>query len=341
MIFVTGGTGLVGTHLLYELTRQDLPIRALKRATASLDEVYRVFRYYSDDADRLVDRIEWVDGDLKDAFALERHLDGITDIYHTAALVSFDPPQRRSMMKINVDGTASLINMALKKRISRFCFVSSVAAIGPQIGKKARDESSIWKKSKYTHFYSWTKFKSEMEVWRGWAEGLNTVIVNPSIILGPGNWHRGAGQIFRTIDRGLAFYPSGVTGYVDVRDVVSIMLQLMDRELYGERFILNSENLKFHELFQMIAHTLGRKPPAIRSRRWMMSLAWRIEWLKSKLTGMAPLITRESARASVNVSYFSNEKICNTLGYRFRPVEESIREIGSYYLNDFRKPGRE
>jgi len=339
MIFVTGGTGLVGNHLLYELARQNRPVRALKRASTPLDEIRKVFEYYTENTDELMGRIEWVDGDLEDEFVLDGYLEGVTEIYHTAALVSFDPLQRKSMLKVNVGGTAYLIDMALQKHISKFCFVSSVAAIGTGTGKKAADETSIWKKSKYTHFYSWTKFKSEMEVWRGWAEGLNTVIVNPSIILGPGNWHRGAGQMFQTIDKGLSFYPPGVTGYVDVKDVIRIMIRLMDQELFGERFILNSENLKFKEVFSMIAHSLGKKPPSIQTKKWMTELAWRADWLKSKITRTAPMITRETSRAGGDFRYFSNEKICAALDYKFIPVEKSIQDIGKYYLQNSGKYG--
>ena len=207
------------------------------------------------------------------------------------------------------------------------CFVSSVAAIGPVGENGLADEEYYWKKSRNASWYSWSKFNSELEVWKGMAEGLNICIVNPSVILGLGSWSKGSGKLFSLIDRGQKFYTGGMTGYVDVRDVVKAMILLMDQEIFGERFILNSENLSYKEIFSLIASGLEKNPPGIKAGRYLTSFAWRAQSLWSVFTGQSPLLTRELARASQNKKAYSNEKLVKTLGMKFIPVAESILEI--------------
>ena len=333
MIYITGGTGLVGSHLLYELVQKTEKIRALKRKGSSLDGAREVFGYYTDNPDALFSRIEWVEGDLLDADILDKHLEGVSVVYHAAALVSFDPRDRKEMIKTNINSTSILVDLAMKKNIEKFCFVSSVAAIGPMAGFEPAEESAFWKKTRNTSWYSWSKFKSEMEVWRAIAEGLNGVIVNPSIILGPGNWHRGSGRLFQTTYKGLAFYTNGMTGFVDVRDVVKVIIMLMEKEIFGERFILNSQNITYKDILEMIAKGLGRKIPYIKAGRYLTSLVWRLDWLKNKLTGLPLILTRETARAGQNRKLFSNKKIRETIDFKFIPVAETIQQVCDIFLD--------
>ncbi len=334
MIYVTGGTGLLGSHLLFELVKRGKSVRALRRSPEAAREVRKVFGYYSDHPDALFENIEWVDGDLLDVSILEDHLNGIEEIYHAAAIVSFDPRDRQKMESVNIHGTSRIVDLAVQKKIRKFCFVSSVAAIGPMVGNTPANENCIWEKARDSHRYSWTKFKSEMEVWRGIEEGLQAVIVNPSIIFGPGNWHRGPGRMFARLYKGLALYPPGITGYVDVHDVVDIMIGLMDKEVFGERFIINSEDLHYKEVFTWMAEAFHNKPPSIQAAKWMLGMAWRMMWFAGKLTGSAPTITRESARAGFNIRRFSNGKIKNRLGYSFMPVKDSVKRTAEIYLRE-------
>ncbi len=336
MIFITGSTGLVGSHLLLELIQKGQTIRALKRKSSSIEEVRKVFGYYLDKnkADELFNKIDWVEGNLLESDKIDNYLEGVNEIYHCAAMVSFNSADKKDMMAINVDGTADLVNLALKWKINKFCFVSSVAAVGPMTDGEPADETSFWKKTKNSSWYGISKFESEMEVWRAGAEGLNSVIVNPSVILGPGNWHRGAGRMFTTVEKGLPFYTSGLTGYVDVRDVVKIMVLLMDKEIYGKRFILNSDNLSFKEVFSLIAENLGKKPPYLKAGRVLTSVGWWADYIRSRLFGKPNLITKETAKASMNRKYYSNEKITEVLDYRFIPVATSIKDICEIYKNE-------
>lgn len=335
MIFVTGSTGLLGSHLLLELTKRERKVRALKRPGSSSEPVKEVFAYYEGEniVNELFESIEWVEGTLPGMDEISPFLEDVDEIYHCAAIVSFDRKDRNRMMNVNVNGTEALLHPAMENRVKKFCFVSSVAAIGPMKGNQPADETSFWKKKKNASGYSISKFKSEMEVWRAAAEGLNTVIVNPSVILGPGNWHRGSGRMITTVDKGMLFYTSGVTGFVDVRDVVSLMMELMDRNIFGERFILNSENLSFKEVFRMIAENLGKKPPYLKAGSLLTAAGWRLDYLRSRLSGRPNLITKETVKAAMNQKYYSNKKITETLNFNFIPVAKSIEDICQVYKN--------
>ncbi len=331
MILVTGGTGLVGSHLLFSLAQSGKKIYALKRKNSSLVDLYRVFKHYSNKAEDLLKKIHWVEGDILNMEDSGAYMNDISEVYHCAALVSFDHSRRHEMMETNVRGTASIVDLCLQKGVNKFCFVSSISAIGPVGENGIADEESYWKNSRNASWYSWSKFNSELEVWKGMAQGLNVCIVNPSVILGLGSWSKGSGSLFSMIDGGQSFYTEGITGYVDVRDVVKVMTILMDKEIFGERFILNSENLGYKEIFMMIASGLEKKPPGIRAGRYLTSLGWRIQSLLSAFSGRSPVFTRELARASQNRKAYSNEKLVKTLGLKFIPVAESIQEICEAY----------
>ncbi len=331
MIFVTGGTGLVGSHLLFSLAHSGKEIYALKRKNSSLENLHRIFKHYSNNAEGLLKKIHWVDGDIVNLEELGIYMNDVSEVYHCAALVSFDHSLRQEMMEINVRGTASVIDLCLQKGVNKLCFVSSISAIGPVGENGLANEESYWKNTKNASWYSWSKFNSELEVWKGMAEGLNVCIVNPSVILGLGSWSRGSGSLFSMIDRGQRFYTHGITGYVDVRDVVKAMIQLMNKEIFGERFILNSENLSYEEIFRMIASGLGKNPPDIKAGKYLTSMTWRVQKLWSAFTRHSPLLTKELARASQNRKAYSNEKLVKTLGLKFIPVAKSIQEICEAY----------
>lgn len=331
MILVTGGTGLVGSHLLFSLAQSGKKIYALKRKSSSLENLHRVFKHYSNKAEDLLKKIHWVEGDILSLEDSGAYMDDVSEVYHCAALVSFDRSHRQEMLEINVRGTASIVDLCLQRGINKFCFVSSISAIGPVGENGIADEESYWKKTRTASWYSWSKFNSELEVWKGMAEGLNVCIVNPSVILGLGSWSKGSGGLFSMIDRGQRFYTDGITGYVDVNDVVKVMIMLMDKEIFGERFILNSENLSYKEIFQMIASGLGKEPPGIKAGRYLTSMAWRVQSLLSLISGHSPLFTRELARASQNRKAYSSEKLAKVLGLKFIPIAESVQEICKVY----------
>jgi len=326
MILVTGGTGFVGAHLLYELLKNGEKPKALKRKNSSLQLAEKIFSYYTNDYKQLFSQIEWITGDINDIISLDEAMHGINKIYHCAAVVSFEPKDKKNMLKTNINGTANLVNIALKYKIDKFCYVSSIAAIGRTENEGLITEETAWKSSDRNSNYAKTKYAAEKEVWRGVEEGLNTVIVNPSVILGPGDWKQGSSKIFETMWKGTKFYTNGVNGYIDVRDVAKAMVELMKSSIVNQRFILSSENLSYQELFTKIMRAFGKKPPNIKANLWMLEIAWRVEKLKSLLFNSKPLITKETVNTSQNKYFYSSDKIKQQLDFNFIPIDQSIIE---------------
>jgi dihydroflavonol-4-reductase len=332
MILVTGGTGLVGTHLLLELTKKYDKIRAIRRPTSDLRSVLETFALYEDDPAYNFDKIEWAEADLTEFESLLDALDGVDRVYHTAAFVSFDPRDRQVMIRSNAEGTANLVNACLEKNVKKLCYVSSTAALGNAPAGEMITEDMTWSYSKHRSAYSVSKHHAEMEIWRGMAEGLQAVIVNPSIILGPGNWKRSSSYLFSAVWKGMKFYTEGVTGYVDVRDVIRAMISLMEGEFSGERFTVTAENLSYRRVLEMIATSLDKPLPSIHATPFLISVAWRLNWLASNFNGRRRSITRETVRSSKRKALFSNEKIREATGIQFIPIIQSVQDTSRYFL---------
>lgn len=335
MILVTGGTGLVGTHLLYDLCRSGKRVRVLKRANSNIANVKKVFSYYTSDPDLLLGNIEWRDADLLDVYSLLEVMEGVTEVYHCAAMVSFESSHQAEMMKTNIEGTANMVNAALEKGVKKFCHVSSIATLGRVENGGLTTEETFWKSSPDNSNYSISKYGAEREVWRASEEGLDVVIVNPSLIVGPGNWEQSSSNMFSKGYKGIRFYSSGINGFVDVRDVSALMIRLMESNIVNQRFLLNSENATFKLFFELIHRGFGKPEPSIKAGKFLSGFAWRAEKFRSLLSGSAPLITRETARSAHRISRFSNKKISEIFpDYKFIPLEESIKETCKLFLKD-------
>ena len=310
MNFVTGGTGLVGAYLLKKLIEQGEAVRALRRSSSSLDVPKNVFQaYFGDEWEEKFKQIEWAEGDILNPLSLEEALEGVDFVYHSAGYVSYQPEDKEKLFSINQMGTANMVNMSLRQNVKKFLYVSSIAALDKPVDGGYHKEEILSKSSGSSSNYGKSKYLGELEVWRGFEEGLSMVIVNPSIIFGYGNPDKGSTKLFKKIFDGLSFYTPGTSGFVDVKDVVEVMIRLMDSDISGERFIVNGENLKFKEVFEMIAEAFGVKPPKTMATPFMSEIYWRLEWLKSKLTRQQALVTRETSKAGQKNNYYSNEKI--------------------------------
>ena len=326
MILVTGGTGFVGAHVLFELLKSGEKVKALKRENSSLQLTEKIFSFYTDDYKQLLSQIEWIIGDIKDIISLDDAMQGISQIYHCAAVVSFEPKEKTNMLKTNINGTANLVNIALKYKVNKFCYVSSIAAIGRTENDDLITEETAWKSSDRNSNYAKSKYAAEREVWRGVEEGLNVIIVNPSVILGPGEWKQGSSKIFETMWKGTKYYTFGVNGYVDVRDAAKAMVKLMKSPIKNQRFILSSENISYLDLFTMIMKAFRKNPPYIKAGLWMLNIAWRVEKLKSLILNSKPLITKETVNTSQNKYFYSSDKIKQQLDFDFIPISQSIIE---------------
>lgn len=331
MILVTGGTGLVGAHLLLSLLKRNEQIRAIYRSDASLNKTKTIFSFYERNAEELFNKIEWKQADLQNIEELDDVVEGCSTIYHCAAMVSFHPKDAYKMYEVNVHGTRNLVDVALTHEITKFCHLSSTAAVGSNIYGEPTTEKHTWD-IKRAGNYAISKKKSELEVWRGAEEGLNVVIVNPSIILGPGNWDEGSAKIVKKVADGLKYYTPGTNGFVDVRDVVRAMIELVDRDIKNERFLLVGDNLTFKYIIQTIAKGLNIKVPQKEVVRWKANLLAKIESIRTFLFGTYPLLTSESVKSAFSTSIYSNQKIKDKIGFQFTPMEETIKNTTDAYL---------
>jgi len=334
MILVTGGTGLVGSHLLYHLATQNENIVAIHRKSSDLNAVKNVFSYYTSESTQLFVSIKWVEADILDIPSLTKAFKGITTVFHSAALISFNVSDYKIMRRVNIEGTANIVNLCIENNIKKLCFVSSVAAVGKSILDTEITENNEWNIQDNNYGYAITKYGAEIEVWRASQEGIDVVIVNPGVIIGGGFWHNGSGKMFTNIYNGFKFYTDGVTGFVGIIDLVTIMITLMNSDIKNERYILVSENQSFKNVFFAIADGLNKKRPSIKATKFLSDLAWRFEWFLEKISGKKAMITKQTAYSSQNKYSFSNKKIKEDIGYKFEQLSESIKVTSKYYLKD-------
>jgi len=331
MILVTGGTGLVGSHLLYHLAKNSNgKIRAIKRS-GNIDSVLNLFKFYDYNAEILFNKIEWINANVTDVSSLEPAFNQVSQVYHCAAIISFNPKENDLMQSVNIGGTRNIVNIALEYNVKKICYVSSIAALGSSKGNDLISETDEWKKEECTSNYSESKHLSELEVWRGFSEGLDGVIVNPSAIIGPSNRSSGTGLIFKTLLKGNKFYPLGSNSFVCVNDVARVMMQLMAGNISGEQFIVTSENLSHKILADIVSEELGVDKPTIPITPFLSALAWRVEKIKSFIIKSEPIATKEFLReANADVSY-SNKKIRDAIGYKFKSVRQAVKDAARFY----------
>lgn len=336
MNLVTGGTGLIGSHLLIALCGKGRRVKATFRSAQAVETVQKFFseRGKLD----LFAQIEWVQADILETEQLFEAMKGAQYVYHCAGDVSFNPKKAKRVYKVNAEGTANVVNVALDAGIGKLCHVSSTAALGKEDASNREKEDAEWALGPDNSSYANSKHLAEMEVWRGVEEGLDAVIVNPAIVIGPGVWGRSSTSIFPSIYKGMKFYPCGTNAYVDARDVAEIMIRLTEGEYSADRYILVSENLSFKVFFRMVATHLHKRAPHIRARPWMGEIAWRLLWLMGELSGRAPAITKEMVRAGNETVHFNNEKIRQALNYTFIPVETSVADTCRFFLRQVESP---
>ena len=339
MILVTGGTGLVGAHLLFELVNSGEKVRAIYRREKTLKRVKHVFSYFSEDYETLYKAIEWVEADINDIPKLQNAFKDITYVYHCAAFVSFEPDKYYQLRKVNIEGTANIVNLCISHSVKKLCYVSSIAAIGHNENpEKLINEQTAWNPEDDNSVYAITKYGAELEVWRGTQEGIDAVIVNPGIILGAGYWKGGSsGNLFRRIHNGMRYYASGVVGYVDVFDVVNAMIKLMKSNIKNENYILVSENLSFKTFQYKVAKALRVEPPKREAKAWLLSLAWRMDWLKHKVMGTRRSLSKQAAKSALSITKYDNSKIKNALDFEFKTIDDSIKEVSQLYLKDLKQ----
>lgn len=322
-VLVTGGTGFLGAYIIDELVRQGYAVRALRRNNSKLPFFIPQSTW---------DNVEWVEGDILDVVSLQDALVNVDAVIHSAAVVSFAKEDRRQMYQVNVDGTANVMNMALEAGVKRVVHISSVAALGRTADGGMVDEDKKWEDTKINTHYAKSKYRGELEVWRAMGEGLPAVILNPSTILGYGDWHSSSSAIFRNMYNGFPWYSPGINGFVAVRDVARAAVAMLQNDITESRFIVNGDNWPFKKLLETIADGFNRRRPHRQTTPLLAAIAWRMEKIKSFFSGHKPLLTKESARVAHSKTRFNNQKILNTLpGFQFTPLEQAISEACAQY----------
>jgi dihydroflavonol-4-reductase len=332
MNVITGATGLIGMRLTLDLIKEGKPVRALKRKTSSLDLMQKVFAFYEPEHWSMYwDKISWVEADLMDIHSLEAAFYGAQVIYHCGAIVSFDPRQADYMMQQNTEGTANVVNAALHLNIPRLAYTSSVSALGPAIDGQPHTEEAVWVSGKEQSKYGLSKYLAEMEVWRGAAEGLSVVMVNPSVVIGAGKPGQSSAQVFQRLKKPLPFYPIGTAGFVDVRDVSALLIALAGSSIKAERFILNAANVPYAELMQWAGKAYDYTPPNKPMPTWVLNTVWRLGFIWSILSGNTPTITKETAKRLKSRTAYSSQKLRHTMQWDFIHPSESVAYFAPYY----------
>lgn len=335
MVLVTGATGILGRVLVLELLKQGKSVRATKREMSNLQEVKKSWDFYTDQADEYFKKIEWVEVDFEDLDSLRIALEGIEGVYHCSAKVSFYPKDEAEMFKTNIEGTKNLLYIAEEKSVKKFLFVSSIAVFDKINEKGEIDEESDFDGKKQNSAYALSKYLSEMEVWRAYAEGMNTIIINPGVIIGSGNWGKSSGDLFPSFEKS-PFSFSGGTAYVDVRDVAKTAVILMEKEKFGERYIIISENKKYKEVGDKIRQFLGKNESVILPKFWLnlgyglnLALGWLFPYLR--------IISKENIKMLTEFTPISNKKIIKELNFQFISVKDSLDFHLKNYKNTFSK----
>ncbi|TAE31054.1 MAG: NAD-dependent epimerase/dehydratase family protein [Cytophagales bacterium] len=327
-VFITGATGFIGSHIARRYLAAGYRVEALTRTNGHAGLLADV-----------ADQITWYEGDILDIPSLEAAIRGGIDVVHAAAVVSFAPKDHAQMDQINVEGTANVVNVCLKAGIHKLGYVSSVAALGRPENKTGTnevirlDESQKWEDSPNNSAYAKSKYRAELEVWRGVAEGLQAVMVNPSIVLGAGDWNRSSTRLFKYVYDEKPFYPVGLVNYVDVVDVVESLFRLMEADSIPEgRFVLNGGTIPYKELLEQMAVALHKRPPRMQMPRWLTHLAWPVEAVRSWITGSEPLITRETARSASSLYAYDGRAITQAIDLQYRPLSETLMRSAKAYV---------
>ena len=332
VILVTGSTGIVGSRIVFDLLKSGESVRALKRANSDIEFIKRVFQYYDPEHGlALWQSINWFDGDILDIASLTEAFEGIDKVYHSAALVSYHPSDAEKLLEINGTGTANVVNVALDNHVKKLCHISSVAALGHAKEGEFTTEGDEWKLETNTSAYGLSKFMAEREVWRGTAEGLPAVIINPSIILGPSKADQSSGMLMSLLQKGSLFYPPGMGGYVDVQDVSSIAVALMNSDIENKHFLVNAENKSFKELLELSAEIFGGKKPKYKLPFWLLSAAQVFLKVKEVFTGKKASITRETAKSSFRKNRFDSGKIKKVLDLKFISIRDAIANYRDFF----------
>lgn len=332
MILVTGGTGLVGSHLIYQLTLENNVIRATHRADSDIERVKLLFKFYSKNFNQLFKKIEWIEADLNNLSQLQDAFKDISFVYHCAAYISFDPSKYETLRRVNIRGTANIVNLCIKNKIKKLCHVSSVATLGYNI--KEIDENNYWDGNKHKSAYAISKYGAEMEVWRGVQEGVKSVIINPGVIIGPGFSKSAFGTIIKMVTNKKRFHTCGKTGYVDVRDIANIMIRLMNSKIENERYIVVNKNLSYKRVIDIVSSNLGLKNKSTFLSKSKLKIALMLDLVSSKFLNKERKLSKALCKTLTRNFNYSSKKIKKSLSFEFTSILETFEKSCQFYSQE-------
>lgn len=331
MILVTGGTGLVGSHLLYLLLKDGQKVRAIHRKGSDLTVLYKVFSYYTEDTTSLLKNLEWFEANLLDITRLEAAFQGITLVYHAAAYVDFNPKNYHKLKKANIEGTANVVNLCISNAIKKLCYVSSIATLGDAIEGEILDEEAYWNPEAKNSIYAITKYGAEMEVWRGTQEGLDAILVNPGVILGEGLWHKGSGSIIKRVANGLNHYTTGGIGLVDVQDVTRAMTTLMNSSITNKRFVLVAGNLSYKNFLGALAENLQVQKPSKKIQKWKLVFFSKLDWFSSTFFGTKRKLLRTHVESLYTFETYDGIAITKEISFTYTSLDNTMERVTSNF----------
>ena len=318
MVFLTGITGLVGGFIADILIKNGYQIKALVRNVQDCKIDYA--------------NTTFIEGDLLDPLLLIDAIAGCEYVIHCAALISFSSNKINEMMLVNIEGTKNVVNAAIANHVTKFIHLSSIAALGRDSKMICINENSTWVETEYATNYAKSKYLAELEVWRGIEEGLNAIILNPSVVLGVGNWHKSSSKLFKYVFEEKPFFTKGNMSVVDVRDVAAITLKALKSTIVNQRYIVSNESITYQQFFNALAIRFHKKAPSILVSPWMAALAWRFEWLKALFTQKEPLVTKETAHQSRTTFVYVNDKVKQDFDHTFIPLVDTLDWACKAYL---------
>lgn len=321
MIAVTGANGLLGSFIIRQLIAEEKSFVALKRKNSDTSLLADV-----------ADKVQWRDADVLDVFSLQDAMEGVTQVIHTAAVVSFNSRRAQEVMDINVIGTRNVVNVCLDAGVKRLVHISSVAALGRQKGQTFIDENHKWVESPLNSVYAKSKYLAELEVARAQEEGLSTIIINPSVILAPADWYKSSAQLFRYVWDQRPFYLDAHLNYVDVRDVAGVAVQLIDSEIEANRFIVSAGKISFYDFFKKVARFFNKKAPSIKPPQKLLLVVAGLERIRTWFTKTEPIITSETVRLAGTEFLYNNKKVRMELDFEFQPIDTTLHWCCQYYI---------
>lgn len=318
-VLVTGGTGFIGSNLAAALIREGYSVRVLRRPESDMRALGDL-------------KVESCLGDLRNPASIREAVKGCDTVFHTAAMISYWRKERPLMGEINVGGTRTIVEACLEAGVKRLIHTSSTAAIGFPASGGVADESVAYNWHPYDVGYRNSKHAAEEEVHRGVSLGLDAVLVNPSIVIGPRDIHFHGGQLIRDVYRKKIFYYiSGMLNVTYVDDVVQGHLSAARLGRKGERYILCGETLTRKEVLTTIAEVVGGIPPLFKVPTPMIRLVTAGSELVSAVAGKKPWISSELMAGNELEYRLSSHKAESELGYTITPFREAVRRTFDWY----------